>query len=111
MTWCIHGIATMTSLNPAFLREGPKAVDDSGKYAEQHGEPTGFMIYERPDGTVFRQQANRVDYLGHNQWREFYPRDPSGAIRIGNAHWHIRDSNNRYAGSSFSRFDQSLGWC
>jgi hypothetical protein len=96
-------------LNPAFLREGKKDVDDSGKYAEKHGEPTGFNIYQRPDETVFSQQAYRTDSVGHNQYLEYYPPKPSGATQIGNAHWHMRDSRNPYAGSSFSGFDTRAG--
>lgn len=101
--------ANAPKLNPAFLQEGKKDVDDSGKYAEKHGEPTGYNIYQHPDKTVFSLQANRTEYVGAQQYVEHYPTDPPGATLIGNAHWHMRDPRNPYAGSSFSGFDTRVG--
>jgi RHS repeat-associated protein len=102
--------ASSPKLNPTFLREAPKAVDDAGIYADHHAAPTGFNIYERPDGSVFRLQADRTDYLGPpNQWREHYPPNPPNATLLGNAHWHMRDLRNPHAGSTFSRDDASAG--
>jgi RHS repeat-associated protein len=101
--------ANAPNLNPAFLREGKKDVNESGKYAEKHNEPTGYNIYERPDKTVFSQQAVSTEYAGANQYIEHYAPHPPGAAWIGNAHWHMPDRRNRHVGSSFSGFDTRVG--